>query len=312
MKIIITGGYGYIGSNIAERLIKSGHKVIIIDYINRPSNLNYLDCESIKCDITNFDDLSKNKLENVDAVLHLAAQSSGPASIKIPEKDINLNIIGTLNIIKWCKLIEAGKIVFASSFVVYGDNTLNEQVNEIDHCYPKSIYALSKHYCERLFDTYANSLELKWNILRMFNVYGPGQDLDRSDQGMVSIFLKKVIDSNYVGVKGSLDRFRDFIHIDDVVQGWELCLNDNKNYNEIYNLGSGVKTKLSQLIDSIIKVCDKEGQVEVEETGTTPGDIMGIYSNIDKISSQLNYIPKLNLINGLENFSEWAKVKLNK
>ena len=88
-------------------------------------------------------------------------------------------------------------------------------------CKPKSIYALSKFTCEQLFKIYAEPHGIKWNVLRMFNIYGPGQDLSRSDQGMVSIFLNIVRNNDYVGVQGSLDRFRDFIYIDDVVQGWE-------------------------------------------------------------------------------------------
>ncbi len=308
MKLIITGGFGYIGSNIAKSLIQKGHEVIIFDYLKKPSNLLDLDCGSKQCDITNIDDLLSIKIDNVDAVLHLAAQSSGPSSIKIPEKDININIIGTLNMMKWCSKNSVKKILFASSFVVYGDNeNTNEKANENDHCNPKSIYALSKHYCEKLINIYGESLGLNWNILRMFNVYGPGQDLSRDDQGMVSIFLQKVIESNYVGVKGRLDRFRDFIHIDDIVQGWELCLLDNNNYNQIYNLGSGIKTHLSTLIDNLITACEKEGQVTVEEIGSTPGDILGSYADISKISNQLGYLPKVDLLSGIKNFTKWAK-----
>ena len=306
MKLIITGGFGYIGSNIAKHLISKGHEVIILDYLDKPINDSGPDCASQKCDITILEELESIKVKNVDAVLHLAAQSSGPNSIKIPEKDIQVNILGTLNIIKWCQINNINKILFASSFVVYGDNAKKEKVRENDYCNPKSIYALSKHYCEGLLKIYAKSLGVNWNILRMFNVYGPGQDLSRDDQGMVSIFLQKVISSDFVGVKGRLDRFRDFIYIDDIVEGWELCLLDQNNINQIFNLGSGIKTHLSTIIDIIIKACSKDGDVVVKEICTTPGDIMGSYADISKISKKLGYNPKTDLKTGIDQFVQWA------
>ena len=113
--------------------------------------------------------------------------------------------------IKWCENNSVYRILFASSFVVYGDNLEQPRAIENDHCNPKSIYALSKYYCERLLEIYAQPRGINWNILRMFNVFGPGQDMSRDDQGMVSIFLKIVKDSDFVGVQGRLDRFRDFI-----------------------------------------------------------------------------------------------------
>ena len=306
MKIAITGGLGYIGSRIAQHLLSEGHKVMIIDNFSTSIRSELSNCEIRKCDIVDYDQLKRIKATGFDALLHLAAQSSGPKSIEIPEVDIQTNILGTLNTIKWCRDNEISRILFASSFVVYGDTSHTEILKEDEPCNPKSIYALSKYTCEQLLKIYATEIGINWNVLRMFNVYGPGQDLSRKDQGMVSIFLSLVKDGDYVPVKGRLDRFRDFIYIDDVVQGWELCLSNNNRPNQIYNLGSGIKTYLSTMIDVIIKVYGKAGHVKVEEIGATPGDILGCYADVSKISTHLGYKPKYDLQKGVQKFKEWA------
>lgn len=307
MKIVVTGGLGYIGSRIARRLIENGHHVIIVDADLSPTRGDRPPCEVIRGDITDFENMKSIDVAHVDAVLHLAAQSSGPRSFSIPDVDFKINILGTLNTIKWCKEKGIPRLLFASSFVVYGDNLNTEILGESDPCHPKSIYALSKHTCEQLLNIYATPHGINWNVLRMFNVYGPGQDLNRTDQGLVAIFLNYVKNGTHVPVKGRLDRFRDLIYIDDVVQGWELCLNDRSHKNEIFNLGSGVKTHISTLIDRIIDAWKKKGQVKVEEMGSTPGDMMGCYADISKISTQLGFKPRFTLNEGIAEMVKWAR-----
>jgi len=306
MKIVVTGGCGYLGSKIIEKLLLAGHEILIIENFTT-SVKNKLDkCKIIHCDITNPSDLAKVKVKNYDVLLHLAAQSSGPKSFEIPDIDIKINILGTLNIINWCRDNSISRILFASSFVVYGDNLDSEILSEDNICRPKSVYALSKFTSEQLFKIYAEPHGIKWNAIRMFNIYGPGQDLTRNDQGMVSIFLNLVKNNNYIGVQGSLDRFRDFVYIDDVVQGWELCLLNDKNPNQIYNIGSGTKTYLSNLIDNLINICNKTGEVKVEEVGSTQGDIKGCFADISKASKDFGFKPKISLNEGLKIFKNWA------
>ena len=305
MKLIITGGFGYIGSNIAKHLISKGHEVIILDYLDKPINDSGPDCASQKCDITILEELEYIKVKNVDAVLHLAAQSSGPNSIKIPEKDIQVNILGTLNIIKWCQINNINKILFASSFVVYG-NQEKEILKEDDHCIPKSVYATSKLSAEYMLKNYAQEKKINWNVLRMFNVYGPGQDITKPDQGLVGIFMNMLKKSNIVEVKGSLDRFRDIINIADVVQAWDLCLENNCD-NEIFNLGTGSKTTFKQLILTLAKVMEREKDLKILEKGRTVGDLKGCVASLEKIKSKLNYRPKISLENGLKEMWEINK-----
>jgi nucleoside-diphosphate-sugar epimerase len=139
----------------------------------------------------------------------------------------------------------------------------------------------------------------------MFNVYGPGQDITKVDQGVVGIFMNMLLKQDVVQVKGSLERFRDLIHVDDVIQGWDLCLHSNI-YNESYNLGSGSKTTYRELIVSLAKVMGKEDKLKIEELPGTPGDMMGCYADITKIKKNLNYNPKYNLIEGIRDMYEWV------
>ena len=159
--------------------------------------------------------------------------------------------------------------------------------------------------CEHLLTTYAQVKGIKWNALRMFNVYGPGQDITKGDQGVVGIFMNMLLKQDVVQVKGSLDRFRDLVHVDDVIQGWDLCLHSDI-YNESYNLGSGTKTTYRDLIVSLAKVMGKEDTLKLEELPGTPGDMMGCYADITKIKKNLNYNPKYNLIEGIRDMYNWV------
>lgn len=311
-KILITGGLGLIGSCIAKKLLNEGYQVILLDNYSTNIDTAINNCQIIKVDITNLAQLQKILIEDIYAVLHLAGQSSGPKSYDYPELDAHINIIGTLNILRFCNINNIKRFIFASTFTVYGEPKGKEVLSENDICEPKSIYGISKLACENYIKILASKYKLNYQILRMFNVYGPGQDLSRKDQGMASIFLSYVREGNQVPVMGSLDRFRDLIYIDDVVEGWIACIKDEKNINQIYNLGSGKKSFIGELINQIIDVEGKNGEVKVNVVDGTPGDVKGCYANISKIKSQLNFEPKITLKEGLEKFKLWADQKYPK
>ena len=281
-KVIVTGGFGFIGKTLINELLAKNVGVIVIEHpnIKKPSELKNI--EVAYCDITNISDINALNFKNVDALIHLAAQSSGPRSFHKPHHDINLNILGTLNIIDLCKKNSIGRILFASSFVVYGDKSNNADlaINENECCNPKSIYANSKFYCENLLKNYAEPKGISWNSLRMFNVYGPGQDITKTDQGVVGIFLNMLLKSNRVDVKGSLERYRDLIFIDDVIEAWMKVLFSDK-INHVFNVGTGEKTSFRELIQTIGKSLNIE-KLEINELESTPGDVMGCHADISK------------------------------
>lgn len=305
-KVLITGGLGLIGSSIAKKIINDGYEVVIID--NKSTNIiSKIDnAKIIEVDITNYEQLKTIKFNDINTVLHLAGQSSGPKSFEQPYQDVRDNVLGTVNILNFCGSNNIRRIIFASSFAVYGDPIGKEIFSENDFCNPLSIYGTSKYACEKYIKILSKKYDINYNILRMFNVYGPGQDLNRKDQGIVSIFLSYIRDSNYVPVMGSLKRFRDLVYIDDVVDGWIACLKNNKIQNEIYNLGSGKKSFVGDMIEKLIKIEEKSGKVKVEEVGETPGDLMGSFANMDKMKNELGFAAKVNLDEGLLKFKNWA------
>jgi UDP-glucose 4-epimerase len=304
-RVLITGGFGFVGTRLARHLLAQGVEVIVMEHhsAHAPSGLE--DLQVLRADIVDEGSLAKLKLERVDAVLHLAAQSSGPRSFSIPVTDVKLNILGTLNIINWCLDNNIDRLLFASSFVVYGDHPDRETLDEITPCRPKSVYATSKLACEHLLMNYAQPKGIRWNALRMFNVYGPGQDITKPDQGVVGIFMNMLRKSDVVQVKGSLARFRDLIGIDDVVQGWERCLQGSA-YNRVFNLGTGQRTTFEQLIRSLARVMDKEQRLQIEELPGTPGDMKGCVADVSGIAQALGYAPRVRLADGLRTMWSWV------
>ena len=277
-KILITGVAGFIGSKIAEKFINEGFEVIGVDDLssgkieNIPKGLDFLKIDLSDSNILKF---LPNKC---DLVLHLAGQSSGEISFDNPVTDLKKNTLSTLNLIKYGIENKSEKFIYASSMSVYG-NVPDKPIPENFNKTPLSCYGVGKLASEHYLEIFKN--QLPFINFRMFNVYGPGQDMANLRQGMVSIFLSQALKENKIHVKGSLDRFRDFIYIDDVVDIWyEFALNKTENIS--LNLGTGIKTSLNELI-TLFKnnFCD----LKYYSKGKTPGDQKGIYPDIGKLKS---------------------------
>lgn len=307
MLIIITGGLGFLGSQLAKRLSSEGYEIIIIDKKRVKKEELFNKLENIKIyggvDLTSSKLVNRIKINKPNIILHCAGQPSASRSFEVPIQDLNINISGTLNIINWAKKNYTQKIIYASTFNVYQENIDYPHLKETFLCEPKSLYAVSKLSAENYIKVYCNFLNIKWNIVRMFNIYGPGQDPNNKYLGMISIFLNMAKKNGKIFIKGSLDRFRDFVFIDDVLYAWGLIIKDKKYFNNIYNIGSGKKTVIKDLIKVISSVLDKRIIVKVEKG--TPGDFLGCYANIEKIKNHLGYSPKYNLVEGLKIFNKW-------
>ena len=195
------------------------------------------------------------------------------------------------------------KIIFASTFNVYEENIKSLKLKESSPCKSKSLYAVSKKAAEDYIINYGAYVGLKWNILRMFNIYGPGQDPKNKFLGMLSIFLNMARSNKKIFIKGSLDRFRDFIYIDDVVEAWYKVALSRRNYNKIYNLGTGKKTYIKDLLKKIIKITNSKSTIR--QLGKTPGDFVGCYADINNLKKDFNFDPKINLNLGIKKFNNW-------
>lgn len=305
MIVVITGGNGFLGSNLAKKFLSKGHKVYILDKSQNKFSIKNSKATQVKCDLTNYKTLEKIKISKVDLVLHCAGQPSAALSFNDPEFDLKVNILGTLNILRWGKIKKMKKIIFASTFNVYEENNSNPKLSEKDKCEAKSLYAVSKLASENYIRCYAKHYNISWVILRMFNIFGPGQDPNNKSLGMINIFLNMAIKDNKVSVKGSLKRFRDFVFIDDAVEAWYKASINKKSNNSIYNIGTGKKTTILELLKIISNTINKK--IYISELKGTPGDFKGCYSNISKIKKDLNFRAKIDLKRGLKTFYNWAK-----
>ncbi len=301
MNLLITGIAGFIGSKIALAAIQQGHAVFGVDDLSNGKSINIPNqCEFLQYDLANKK--IKNYLpKNIDIILHLAGQSSGEISFDDPINDLQKNVISTLNLIEYGIKIKAKKIIYASSMSVYG-STADRAINEQEQCQPLSCYGVGKLAAENYLKIYKN--ELPFVIFRMFNVYGPGQDLHNLRQGMVSIYLAYANKSKHIPVKGSLNRFRDFIFIDDVVDVWLRSLDNQSINNKIFNLGTGVKTTVASLLEQIKSLYSDINWIEEHNT---LGDQFGIYADPTLLIKNFNITKFSSLQDGLTIFSNWCK-----
>ena len=308
---LVTGGAGFIGSAVAKQLIYRGHKVYIIDNLktgyleNVPNEAVFIDG-----DFSKDETIAKLQNRRFDAIFHIGGQSSGEISFEDPEYDLNTNTLSTLKLLQYCVETGCRKFIYASTMSVYGEQTGKEQFSETDHTNPKSFYAVGKLASERYIQIFAKRYGIDYTILRYFNVYGPGQNLENLKQGMVSIYLKQFIDDkfDFVEVKGSLERFRDLIYIDDVVDITIDSIKNLKMSNKILNVGTGVKTTVGEILNLIKKYTGLDKEIKV--TSGTPGDQFGIYANNEKLA-KIYKKPLTEFNIGLERMVKWVKDRNN-
>lgn len=305
-KIIVTGGAGFIGSHIARRLLQTGHDVVVVDNLvtgfaeNVPEGATFL-----RGDVS--DKMTIESLpHDTDAVLHLAAQSSGEISAENPDLDLKANTLSTLYLLQWCKENHVPRFVYASSMAIYG-NVANNPVREDYPCEPLSFYGISKLSSEHYIRHYASE-GLNTTCFRMFSVYGPGQNMTNMKQGMVSIFLAYLMKGEQVWVKGSPDRFRDFVYIDDVVDAWCSCLENNQTFGKVYNLATGKKTTVRELVTKELEQYGENPETyPVKFEGSTPADQFGLYADISRLRADLGWQPSVTLDEGLRRMIAWVK-----
>lgn len=304
---LVTGGAGFIGSALAKRLLNEGWRVFIIDNLST-GFLDNIDkrAEFIPLDISkdNFPEFLPR--EPFEAVFHLAAQSSGEISFDDPIYDLKTNSQGTVTLMEWCMTKGIRRFIYTSSMSVYGEQEI-QPVSENARAVPKSFYGVGKLSSEHYLNIYS-AKGLQCTSLRLFNVYGPGQNLQNMRQGMVSIYMAYIIKNEQVIVKGSPERFRDFIYIDDVINAYCTCVNNNRSLGKTYNVGSGNKTYVSDLINEmLIAFGNNPSSYPIEYfAGSTPGDTFGIYADIHAIKNDLGWEPKVSLKDGLSKMAKWA------
>ena len=301
---IVTGAAGFIGGALAARLIQDDHSVVTIDNLstgyedNIPSGVEF-----IYGDCGNEEVIKKLPKRDYEAIFHIAGQSSGEISFDNPIYDIATNTISTLLLLDYALKHDCDRFVYASTMSIYGDH-LDQAIDEDAKCSPSSFYGVGKLASEHYMNIY-QSYGIKTTSLRLFNVYGPGQNLENLRQGMVSIFLAQIFSNGYVEMKGSSDRYRDFIYIDDVVQAFVNCLIYPESENETINIATGKRTKVGELISLLFKLCDKSPDLRI--SGSTAGDLHGIFANTEKMRKLLHISKTLPLELGLKKMINWIR-----
>ena len=297
--VLITGGFGFVGYNLLKKLSKLGHKIIVIDNLfNAEEKKIGKNIKYFKIDISDKSNLNLLDSFKIDLIFHLAAQSSNATSFIDPIKDLNFNQIGTYNLLEYATKRNIKRFIYTSSMSVYG-NIDNYPTPEENMKKPDSFYAIHKlageYYCH-IFNSYMN---IDYTIFRLYSVYGFGQNTNNLDQGLLSIFLGYIINKAKLIVKGSAERERDIIHVEDVTDALVKSIKNHKTYNKTYNLGFGKSLKIKSIINNLLDTFDKK-DFPVKYKGKTKGDPFKTQADIRLIRKDLNWIPKIDPIKGIQ------------
>jgi UDP-glucose 4-epimerase len=300
MNIFITGGSGFLGKHLSIFLIKQNHKVTIFDNFSNSNSEIFPTNDKIKIiegDILDYFKLSKS-MQNMELVIHLAAQISVKNSIDNPKNTIRINVEGTQNILKSCMENNTKNFIAASTAAVFGDQSI-VQLTENSPKNPISPYGKSKLMMEEKILEFSKQNNFNSIILRFFNLYGHGQSPQYA--GVITKFLENIKNNTNLEIYGSGKQTRDFIHIDDAITAFDLAIkNINHKTGEIYNVGSGQSTTILELAQSILKISGKD--LKIIHKSESEGDITHSLTSIDHITNDLSFTPKIPLEKGLKQF----------
>jgi len=305
MKYLITGGAGFIGSNIAHTLLKNGNSVRILDNFSTGRRINIADIqdkiEVIDGDISDYWTV-KEAVQDIDYVLHQAALPSVPRSVKNPLTSNKVNIDGTLNLLEACKQAGVKRFVMASSSSVYGD-TPELPKHERMPTDPLSPYAVTKLTCEKYCKVFYSLYGLETVCLRYFNIFGPRQDPKSEYAAVIPKFILALSSGNQPVVFGDGEQSRDFTYIDNAVQANLLATTASGAPGKFYNIACGARFTLNELLDMLREIIGND--IEAKYTQPRPGDILHSYADIAHAKSDLKYDPKVMFKEGLKKTVEW-------
>jgi len=306
-KILVTGGAGFIGSHLVQKLIDNGFKVMIVDSLKTTGGLIYINPKSyfVKGDILDSKTLKKIRKWKPKIIYHLAAQSGGETAYDNPKYDYLTNGYGTYLLSELAREIKVEQFIYTSSVAVYGSN-VGTTISEKTKINPDSIYGISKYAGEMFLIQNLRNTKIKTIIFRIFNTYGPGEDLNYFKKGMVSIYCGYVWKKKPILVKGSINRFRNYQFIDDVISILFQSINNKKlKMKEIINLTSGKSTKVSELLKLILKEKNYKKYKIIEKNKGTPGDSFGYHATNLYLLKKFNNFKFTSIKKGLEKYFKW-------
>jgi UDP-glucose 4-epimerase len=311
MNILVTGGAGFIGSHLVDRLLQDGHRVVVIDnettgrreYV--PATASYF-----QGNVANVDDIERAFKNNLDAVCHIAGQVSIIRSFSDPLLDLRTNVQGTVNVLQLCLKYHVPRLLHASSMTVYSSGAPLPTTEDAP-CEPISYYGITKYSAERYVRTTAERVDLDFDFhvtcFRMYSVYGPRQALDNPYQGVLGIFLGNLLRGDPITIFGDGEQSRDFVYIDDIVNGWLDALDNPASYGRVLNLGSGRRLTINRLADFALAAFNhSRSDYPVVYAPVRPGDQRRVEADITQARVALGWEPQVSFDAGLAETVRWA------
>jgi len=301
MKILVTGGAGFIGSSITRLLIQNNFEVIVYDNLSK-GHEDAIDpkAEFVNGDIRNKESLEK-ALNGVDAIIHAAGFIVVPESVEKPELYFDNNLKGAVTVLEAMRSTKVNKIIFSSSAAVYG-NPKSIPIKEEDPTFPTSPYGADKLAFEAYLAAYHNAYNIETISLRYFNAYGQGER-HIPETHVIPNYISAIIKDQPIPLTGSIEQVRDFVYIDDIARAHIEAL--KLDGHQILNLGSGSGVKLAKLIETLEKVSGKK--IKINRKPPRPGDPKELIADISKIKKLLNWEPKVGLEEGLKRTYEYIQ-----
>ena len=295
MNILVTGGAGFIGSHLVDRLIEDGHSVAIVDVLatGKRTHVNP-EAALYEIDIRSPALAAAFEAARPEAVFHVAAHASVSESVRDPMYDAEVNVLGTLNVLQQCAAYGVGRIVFSSTGgALYGEPE-RLPADEEHPVRPLSPYGASKAAAEAYVQTFCALSNIRYTILRYGNVYGPRQD-PFGEAGVVAIFAKAMMEGQRPTIFGDGSHERDYVYVDDVAQANVVALTQDKN--GVYNIGNGEGTTVLQVFDALAGATDYDGTPEHAEA--RQGDVHRIYLDVRRAEQGLGWRAEVTLGEGI-------------
>ena len=299
----VTGGAGFIGSNIVGNLVSRGHEVIVVDDLSSGHEINLEPFPEVM--VKNGSILDEEALDSVfdgvDTVFHLAASVGNKRSIDNPVLDSKINVIGTINVLEACRKAGVRKIVVSSSAGIFGE--LHELPISEDHpVEPDSPYGASKLAAEKLCLAYAKLYDIEAIALRYFNVFGPNQRFDAYGN-VIPIFVFKMLGGEPITIFGDGEQTRDFISVADVVQA-NIKASETRALSGAFNIASGTRITINDLVARLNELVP--GQHKVSHGPERPGDVRDSLADISAARDAFGFEPTVSMADGLAAYVHWA------
>jgi UDP-glucose 4-epimerase len=310
MRILITGGAGFIGSHLCDKFIKEGHIVICLDNFfngdlsNIRHLLNYKTFKLINGDIRDFDMMEKI-IQGVDAIYHLAAQIHVDRSIVEPKLTYDINVLGTQNILEAARMYDVEKVIQMSTSEVYG-SAETVPMNENHPLNAPHPYGASKIAADRMCYAYNQTYKTNIVIVRPFNTYGPRQK-DTGYGGVISIFVKRVMSGQPPIIYGNGQQTRDYTNVTDLVEALDLILKYPEPITSPINIGTGKEIKILDLANMIIELLGQSKRIKPVFVEPRPGEVQRLIADNSRAKKLLGWKPKHSFEDGLASLIDWYK-----